>query len=261
MVFLGDYHTHTEYSDGVNTCETIVQQAIKRGFKQVAITDHGFLNKWMSLTPSKFDKQAVEIADLRKRYPEIEIMHGIEANIMDTRGTVDLWPESVDKLDIIVAGFHRFSDSTNYRDYVRFIMYNGFFAPVLGQSARHIALNTDAFIKAIANCPIDILAHINEKATVDARAVAEVAAELGTYIELNTRHYNLLDKCMDELLKTKCKFIVNSDGHKPEKIGNFENIAVLIEKYGIPAERIGNLDKLPEFTRSKNFKERRKHNG
>jgi Histidinol phosphatase and related hydrolases of the PHP family len=261
MTFYGDYHTHTEYSDGVNTCETIVVQAIKRGLKQVAITDHGFLNKWMSLTPAKFEKQAVEIKELRKKYPEIEILHGIEANIMDTRGTVDLWPENVDKLDIIVAGFHRFSDSTNYLDYFRFIMYNGFIAPVIGHSARSILRNTDAYIKALYNCPIDILVHINERATVDVRAVAEVAAELGTFIELNTRHYDLLDKCMDKLLSTKCNFVVNSDGHKPERIGNFDNIVKLIEKYEIPSERIANLGKMPEFTRLKNYKERRKRNG
>jgi DNA polymerase III alpha subunit (gram-positive type) len=37
----GDYHTHTYYSDGVSSVEDMVEAAIKKGLKTIAITDHG----------------------------------------------------------------------------------------------------------------------------------------------------------------------------------------------------------------------------
>ncbi|MEG2454591.1 MAG: PHP domain-containing protein, partial [Clostridia bacterium] len=74
MKFLGDYHTHTVYSDAVNTVEDVAQCAIRQGLKQVAITDHGFLNKWMSLTPRKFEKEIVEVVEVQKRFPQIDIL-------------------------------------------------------------------------------------------------------------------------------------------------------------------------------------------
>ncbi len=259
MDFYGDYHIHTTYSDGVNSIEGIAQTAIALGLKQIAITDHGFSNKYMSLTPRKFSKEVKELQKVRTSYPQIDILQGIEANIIDTNGTVDLNYEQMDKLDILVAGFHRFADSTGYRQYVKYIMYNGFISKVFKPSDNIINRNTEAYIRAIAHYPIDVLAHINEHAKVDAHAVCEVAAEYGTIIELNVRHMDLIEESIEEMLKTQCKFIVNSDAHKPEKIGKLEAILPLIEKYQIPKDRIVNLGKKPEFTRLNAYKATRRN--
>ena len=42
MILYGDYHTHTVYTHGHGTVEDNVKVAIKRGLKQIAITEHSF---------------------------------------------------------------------------------------------------------------------------------------------------------------------------------------------------------------------------
>ena len=43
------------------------------------------------------------------------------------------------------------------------------------------------------------------------------------------------------------KFIVNSDAHRPEKVGEVNNGMNLIYKLGIPLSQVVNVDKLPKF--------------
>ena len=81
----------------------------------------------------------------------------------------------------------------------------------------------------------------------DVVAIAKKAAEKGTLIELNERHCDFSKDEIDGMLKAGANFIVNSDAHRPEKIGVFKNVQSLIERYNIPKERIVNLDKLPNF--------------
>ena len=42
MILYGDYHTHTIYTHGTGSIEDNVKTAIKRGLKQIAITEHSF---------------------------------------------------------------------------------------------------------------------------------------------------------------------------------------------------------------------------
>lgn len=252
MQFYGDYHTHTLYSDGTGTIRQVVESAIEKGFKQVAITDHGFLKNGLSLTHKKFERQKRAIEKIRKEYPEIEILHGMEANIIDFNGTVELTRNEMDKLDVFVLGYHRFVFSTSYQDFFNYVLYNGFVSKLRKPTPKKIAQNTTAYIKALEKYPVDIIAHINQYAIVDAKTVAEVAAEQGTYVELNMKHFDLIESTIEDFLQTKCTFIVNSDGHSPKAIGEFDRVFELIEKYDIPTERFANLDKIPVFKNRKN---------
>ena len=42
MILFGDYHTHTIYTHGKSTIEENVLVAIKKGLKEVAITEHSY---------------------------------------------------------------------------------------------------------------------------------------------------------------------------------------------------------------------------
>ena len=43
------------------------------------------------------------------------------------------------------------------------------------------------------------------------------------------------------------KFIVDSDAHRPEKVGEVNNGMNIIYKYNIPLSQVANIDKLPKF--------------
>ena len=187
MNFYGDYHTHTFYSDGRNSVSDVADGALSKGLKEVAITDHGFYNRFLSLTPEKYRKQQEEIEKQRKSIGDISLLQGGEADIVDASGTVDMTDEKMLNADILLAGFHRFVKSTSIKDFFGFVLYNGFVTDVFGTSAKKKAVATDAFVKAM------------EKALLDSKGPAsDVVSNLSEYdlhfSELNKEELEMREK-------------------------------------------------------------------
>src|SRR5690606_27628689 len=79
----GDLHMHTTWSDGANSLEEMVDAAIERGYKYIAITDHSkFLRVANGLDETRLRKQKEEIERLNEKYNEIEIFAGVEMDIL-----------------------------------------------------------------------------------------------------------------------------------------------------------------------------------
>ena len=56
------------------------------------------------------------------------------------------------------------------------------------------------------------------------------------------------------MLKTDVKFIIDSDAHTPDRVGEISLVEKLLDRVNIPKDRIANIDgKLPTF-RFKAFK-------
>lgn len=77
-------HTHTVYCDGKNTCEELIQAAIKSGFSSIGFSGHGYTpidtSYCMSLENTK--KYSEEIDSLKEKYEgKIKIYKGIEADL------------------------------------------------------------------------------------------------------------------------------------------------------------------------------------
>ena len=102
----GDLHVHTTYSDGQDTLETMVASALALGYEYVAITDHSE-NAGASRTVSRdmLWRQRDEIQRLRAKYPGIEILHGIEVDILPS-GALDFPDDVLEQLDIVLASLH-----------------------------------------------------------------------------------------------------------------------------------------------------------
>ena len=101
---------------------------------------------------------------------------------------------------------------------------------------------------------VDTISHICNTAPVDVCEVAKAAAHYGTLIEINNKNIRsstLCSSCTDEewekILKTDVEFIVDSDAHKPSAVGDFEKADKLIDRVGIPRERIANWERTPVF--------------
>lgn len=194
----GDFHVHTKWSDGVNDIEQVVNFARELGYKFVVISDHTEkLHIAGGLTPEELEEQLEEIAVLNEKYPDIEILTGMETNI-DNDGNVDFGPEILSKLDVVIASIH-----------------GGF-----RQSQEHI---TRRMLKAIENPYISIIGHPTGRILgkrppyeVDLIAVFKAAAETGTFLELNS-YPDRLDLKDDHLREAKesfgCKFAIDTDAH------------------------------------------------
>ncbi len=102
-----DLHVHTDWTDARASMEDMVQAAIKRGLKVLAITDHSKATNGVNgLDEIQLKKQADAIQKLKQKYGSaITLLHGIEAEILED-GSLDLAEETLAKLDIVVASLH-----------------------------------------------------------------------------------------------------------------------------------------------------------
>lgn len=252
MVF-GDYHTHSIYSDGKITMEESVNQAINIGLKQLAITDHAF-NHCHGINKKDFFKIKEEMDKLKEKYKDkIELFFGLEANFISIDGKYDISDEIYDNLDIVVLGYHKSFKPKTLKNIFGFYLPNVFNKFRL--SKKQVEKNTQAYIKAISTNKIDILSHLNYAGCfVDAVKVAECAKKYNTYIELSSKHMELTPKEICAMVKTGVKFVLSSDGHTLNRIGDNHVGVGLMEKYNIPEDQIANWNKVPVFKKINNKK-------
>ncbi len=102
----GDLHMHTTWSDGSDTTEQMVLAARQLGYGYVAITDHS-QRAWSSrkLSVNDVPRQREEITSLRQTIPGIEILHGIEVDILPG-GDLDFEDPILEAFDIVLASLH-----------------------------------------------------------------------------------------------------------------------------------------------------------
>ena len=101
---------------------------------------------------------------------------------------------------------------------------------------------TNAFLNAIDKYPISIIAHLDSILQTDLYQIGKACAEKGVFVEINNRHTNWTQEQMDELLASGCSFVLSSDAHCADDIGNVNNAFDIMLKYNIPSERIVNVD-------------------
>ena len=102
----GDLHSHTTWSDGRDTTERMVQAARSLGYDYFAITDHSERAlASRTLTVADVPKQRAEIAAVRARVSGIEVLHGVEVDILHD-GTLDFPDHVLEGFDIVLASLH-----------------------------------------------------------------------------------------------------------------------------------------------------------
>ena len=200
-----DFHIHSVNSGhAYANYYQIVEYARKNNMKMIAITDHGpsmngtlgWLHFVMGHRQPKFD--------------DIKVLWGVELNVIDSEGIVDLPDKILKKLDIVILGFHK--GDCPYVD--------------LGYEK-----NTEAFLKALENPYIQIISHpTNHQFHCDWRKIAEVALEKGILLEFNLSWFRKFlsneekkneFKELVQMVRSKgAKMIVNGDSHFLHEIGD-----------------------------------------
>lgn len=237
-----DYHTHTIYSHGKGTIEDNVKVAISKGLKAIAITDHGPGHLTYGVRLEKIEHMKSEIESLKKIYKDqIEIKLGIEANILHHNGQLDISNEEQKQFDLVLAGYH-------YGVFRQRIIRSGMihFSNFVTTKTRKVIhklknMNTEAIVQALYNNHIDILTHPGSKGHVDIRKIAKACAENNTLMEINNNHGHLSVDEIREAALEDVKFIIDSDAHSPERVGEYEAGLKRAQEAELPLERIVNI--------------------
>lgn len=99
----GDFHVHTDYTEGVHSVFELCEQAVLNNLKLICFAEH--VRKAISYD---YDALLADIEKARQRYPRLRILPGCEAKVLDTSGSLDVSQDILDKADILVASFHGF---------------------------------------------------------------------------------------------------------------------------------------------------------
>lgn len=191
----GDLQMHTNYSDGRNSIEEMAKKAEELDHEYILVSDHGpSLRIASGIEEDEIEEQREEIKELNREY-EIEILHGIEANI--TGDGLDVPKSECKKFDLVVAALHRDLENP-----------------------------TEKIVNVLRDYPVDILAHpqnrkINsrEPFDLDLEKVAGVAAEESVALEINSQPERLdLDWRNVKEYRDQVKYVVSTDAHSTSEL-------------------------------------------
>lgn len=249
MQLSGDYHTHTVYSHGKGTVLENALAAKEKGLRELAITDHGFGQMAFGLRHKRMPEL---IADCKAATEQtgVRVLVGIEANFCNEEGLTDLSEKDYADFDIFLAGIHRF---VRFRPLLRggwnMLWLNWINTKLKREgSDRLIRYNTKAYINAIEKNPLDVVTHLHYLCFCDVAEVAKAARDCGTYIEINTKKVHMTDEQWQAVCDTGVRFIIDSDAHSPDRVGDTKLADELLSRVGIPRDRIDNIDgRTPHF--------------
>ncbi|MGE5543528.1 MAG: PHP domain-containing protein [Bacillota bacterium] len=239
MKYYGDYHTHSRYSDGQEKVERIAEAARRQGLSEVAVTDHG-PNVLVSGVKNldSYQQLLEEIESLE--IPEIRVLAGAEANIIDLKGMLDIPPPVYEKLDVLICGLHPYSIPGNIRDGYRLFGRNHLRHLSHSRRQKAVNANTKATVAALENNPVDILSHPGLFFEVDMVEVSRACIREEVLFEINCGHHHPELEDVETAFRVGVEFIINSDAHFYDTVGELEYGSRLVKKLGIPAERIVN---------------------
>ena len=237
-----DLHTHTTFSHGKGSIEENVKAGITAGLSTIGISDHGPGHLTYGVKRGKIAVMREEISRLRPLYPEIEILLGIEANIINFSGRTDLTDDEINQLDYMNAGYH--FGVLGEEPWVSLRIHSGnLFRQITNSSSRKLKkLNTELVIRALNENTIKVLTHSGFKEDSDILEIAKTCATRGTYMEISDGHDFLSVEGIKIASKTDVKFVIQSDAHIPDKVGSFKNGFERARAAGLDVARIVNLE-------------------
>lgn len=251
-----DFHTHTTYSHGKGSILDNALSAKEKGLKGITISDHGFSHPAFGMKRKKLDQMKADCIEAEKQ-TGVQVKLGIESNLLGISGKIDVKEKDYEKLDMILAGVHRFILYDGLKEWFKLLGCNYFTKTFKKQaSSSLIKRNTQVYINAIKNNPIDILTHVNFLVFADAVEVAKACADYGTYFEINTKKVHLSDEEWLKVLDTKVNFVIDSDAHSPSRVGDVKLADELFERINFPLNRIKNINDNETEFRFKNFKDK-----
>ena len=241
---LWDLHTHTLYSHGMGDIEDNWKAAKDAGMEVLGIADHGPGHIGFGISRKHLPEMRAKIEAVNARAqqeggPRVQL--GVEANIINPDGELDMTPAELAQLDFVIAGYH-FGTIGKAPVRAGLMHAAGFVYSHTGRSAaRQRDYNTRLVVEAVKHNPIKILSHPGAKADFDISAIAQVCEEYGTWMEINNRHGCLTVEGIKQAAKYDVSFTIGSDAHVPGDVGKYSEALSRAVEAGLDLSRIVNL--------------------
>ena len=223
MKRLMDIHTHAVASGhAYSTVDENLRWAAEQGLQLVALTDHA-----PAMKDTTCHAYFANLHVLPEMLHGVRLLKGIELNILDFDGTIDMDEAVLQRLDLAIASLHM---------------------PCIKPGTKKE--NTQAFLKVMENPYVDIIGHADDPSVpCDFEAIVQEAQHQGKLLELNnnstTAHRpGSLPSLKQYILCCKAhsqRVCVASDAHFDTMVGNVAPIMALLDELEFPQQLIVNL--------------------
>ncbi len=195
----GDFHIHSQYSDGQLSIEDMAEDVRQMGYEYMAFCDHSQSARYANgLDETRLLKQIAAIHRLNAQYTDFTILTGTEVDIQKN-GELDFSTDLLSKLDFVIASIH-----------------SSFQTDPTGRICR-----------AMENPYVDVIAHPTgrlisrrEGYSLDIARVIQTAAKTGTALEVNS-FWDRLDLCdlhVRQAMDVGALISINTDAHHPANL-------------------------------------------
>jgi DNA polymerase (family X) len=229
----GFFHFHTDYSDGAATVEEMVVAARAGGYRYLGISDHSQSAFYANgLKEPRIRQQWAEIDAVQRKYRDIHIFKGIEADILPD-GSMDYPDDLLAEFDFVIASVH-----------------SRFNLPEAEQTQR--------ICRALANTYVTMLGHPTGRLLLsrsgyrlNLQTVIEAAVTHRKPFEINgSRHRLDLDwRVVRKARAQGAQFCVNPDAHAVDELQNIPLGLNVARKGGLQANDVVNTKSLAEMKR------------
>ena len=221
-----DTHTHTLASGhAYSTVDENFRWAAEKGLELVALTDHA-----PGMKDTTCHAYFANLHVLPEKLHGVRLLRGIELNIMDFDGTVDMDEKTLSRLDMAIASLH---------------------TPCIAPGSRKE--NTRALLKVMENPYVDIIGHPGDpRYDIDYKEVFRQAKETGTILEINNASLipggfrdgsqENVKKILRMSMEEGVSVVLGSDAHFYTGIGDFSHAIALLKEIGFPEELVLNTD-------------------
>ena len=218
----GDLHMHTDWTDGRDTLESMVEKATSLGYDYIGITDHSASSRIAGgLSSERILEQAKEIKN--KTFP-IKVFAGCEVDILED-GRLDYPDLILSRLDYVVASPHLKLD--------------------MGKDEM-----TKRLLRALDNPYVRILGHPTGRligkrppAEVDWEKIFQKAEEKNIAIEINCQpdRLDLPYWLIEKAKKYRINFAIGTDAHSTTTLETLRNYGIKVaRKAALSPDRIIN---------------------
>ena len=215
----GLIHSHSNWSDGVNTIEEMANDLIKRGFEYLVISDHSKSAFYANgLSEERIKEQHHYVDELNSRLSPFKIFKSIESDILND-GSLDYNEKMLSTFDLVIASVHSNLKMTEEKAMARLMKaIENPFTRILGHMTGRLLLSRNGY-------PVD------HKKIIDACAANHVVIELNAH----PRRLDIDWKYIDYAIEKNVLISIDPDAHT---LDGFDDV-----KYGVMTAQKAGLSK------------------
>lgn len=222
---IADLHTHSIASThAYSTISEMVAAAKRKGLKAIAITDHASALPGAP-GPLYFTCLAHTIP---LYYQGVLTLAGVEANVLDFEGKIDVPQQDLDRLDWVVASIHKIG--------------------LPGLENPTVEKTTALWLEVAKNPHVNVIGHSGDpEYPYDyERVIPEFGAQ-GKLVEINAHSFKVRPENLENCTKIAqlCKkhgvmVVVDSDAHFETDVGNHAKALQMLAEIDFPQELVVN---------------------